>query len=169
MTVKVDTPPPMDQPEAAVGYSLSGVGLTLLIAQVFGAQDRLLSRFLSPYGLTRPRATILRILDAQPNKRLPLNEISKHMKVTTTNITKLVDRLEQSGFLERVPSETDRRVLFAQLTPKGQALETMTRPRVAQFMDEVWSILTTDEQKQLGDLLAKIGAELERLNGGETV
>jgi DNA-binding MarR family transcriptional regulator len=155
-------------PEAPTSPAVdaSGVGLTQALAAVFGAQDRVLSRFFGPFGLTRPRWTILRVLASQPEQRLPMNEISKHMKVSTANVTKLVDGLEKGGLLRRVPSPTDRRVLFAQLTPEGEALQLELRPVIAEFLAHVWEALTAEERVLLAGLLAKAHAELERRGGG---
>jgi DNA-binding MarR family transcriptional regulator len=35
-------------------------------------------------------------------------------------VTSLVDNLVKLGYLRRVPSKTDRRVVLAQITPKGR-------------------------------------------------
>jgi DNA-binding MarR family transcriptional regulator len=41
--------------------------------------------------------------------------------VHATSVTNIVDGLERSGLVERLPDASDRRLTLAQLTPKGRA------------------------------------------------
>lgn len=52
---------------------------------------------------------------------MPMNKLGEHMFVTPANITGLVDRLEQRGYIERVERGTDRRIVTMRLTAKGKA------------------------------------------------
>lgn len=50
---------------------------------------------------------------------LKLSEISQRICLSRAGITKMMDRLEKSGFVKRIPSKTDRRVVMAGLTKRG--------------------------------------------------
>ena len=52
-------------------------------------------------------------------KSLPMSAIGKMLSISKPNITTLVDRLVEIGMAERVPDETDRRVIHIRLTQKG--------------------------------------------------
>ena len=55
---------------------------------------------------------------------LKLSALSKRIYLSKAGITKMMDRLEKTGFVKRVPSKTDRRVIMARLTKRGaKALE----------------------------------------------
>jgi DNA-binding MarR family transcriptional regulator len=49
--------------------------------------------------------------------RLRMADLADTLVVTRGGVTKIVDRLVDAGHLERVDSEEDRRVVFAQVTP----------------------------------------------------
>ena len=50
---------------------------------------------------------------------LKLSEISRRIYVSKAGITKMVDRLEDAGFVKRIRSKQDRRVIVAGLTKRG--------------------------------------------------
>jgi DNA-binding MarR family transcriptional regulator len=49
--------------------------------------------------------------------RLRMADLADTLVVTRGGVTKIVDRLVDAGHLSRVPSEEDRRVVFAEVTP----------------------------------------------------
>jgi len=51
-----------------------------------------------------------------------MSELSDVLKTTKSNITNLVDILERSGYLSRVRSREDRRVVMVKLTKEGKRL-----------------------------------------------
>lgn len=59
------------------------------------------------------------ILSTAPQMRRPMVDVTRRMLVSKSNVTQLVDKLEQSGMVTREPSASDRRQVFAALTPKG--------------------------------------------------
>jgi DNA-binding MarR family transcriptional regulator len=71
------------------------------------------------FGATLPQFDLLAQLYRE-NDGLKLGELSKRTMVTNGNITGLVERLEEDGFLLRERPREDRRVTVARLTPKGR-------------------------------------------------
>ena len=53
--------------------------------------------------------------------RLTMGSLAEEVSLTTGGVTRLVDRMEAAGFVERVPCPTDRRVSYASLTDSGRA------------------------------------------------
>jgi len=68
----------------------------------------------------------------------------------------LLDKLEQRGYLKRVPDPDDRRALRLELTTQGKAL----RKRVIGYCDAVASRIfegtTAREREQLHDVLSRV-------------
>lgn len=64
---------------------------------------------------------LFRLADA-PERRLRLNELTSHARMTKSGVSRLVDRMQTGGLIrtERCPS--DRRGAFAVLTAQGQAV-----------------------------------------------
>ena len=68
-------------------------------------------------SLTAPQATLLRVMD--PERPSPMSSLATALACHASNVTGLVDRLEEQGLVTRRPSEEDRRVKHICLTPKG--------------------------------------------------
>jgi DNA-binding MarR family transcriptional regulator len=57
-----------------------------------------------------------------------MNELADKAVLSRSNLTRLVDRLEQAGLVERQRSEDDRRGAFAVLTAEGKAMRKRMWP-----------------------------------------
>jgi MarR family transcriptional regulator, 2-MHQ and catechol-resistance regulon repressor len=88
---------------------------------------------------------------------LPLQQIGEKILISSGNITYVVDKLEQKQLLVRKPSVHDRRVIFAELTPQGQALLADFFPQHTQAIRTAVSGLSPEEQMQAVQLLRKLG------------
>ncbi|MER9199970.1 MarR family transcriptional regulator [Mesorhizobium sp. M0933] len=70
-------------------------------------------------GLTPNDSRALFTLDKDAGK--PIGALAAQWQCDPSTATWLVDRLEQAGLAERIPSPGDRRVKLVKLTPKGAA------------------------------------------------
>ena len=61
-------------------------------------------------------------LERADAQRLRISEFARWMVISRSNITRLVDRLEDAGYAERRPSEDDKRGAYAVLTAEGRKL-----------------------------------------------
>jgi MarR family transcriptional regulator, 2-MHQ and catechol-resistance regulon repressor len=104
--------------------------------------------------LTTPQFGVLEILNKVGP--VPLKKISEEMMVTGANITCVVENLEKEGYVKRVPSKEDRRVIHAELTPTGKSKIDSIMPAYAESMASVVASLNDHEQKELIKLLGKI-------------
>jgi MarR family 2-MHQ and catechol resistance regulon transcriptional repressor len=88
-------------------------------------------------------------------------EICGKLLKSSGNTTLVVDNLEKHGLVQRQRDEHDRRVVMVQLTEAGNELIAGLFPAHAAAVAEELSVLTDDEQRQLGDLCRKLGKGLE--------
>jgi DNA-binding MarR family transcriptional regulator len=88
-------------------------------------------------------------------------EIARHMDHDTGATTRLVDQLEERGFLARRRSTTDRRVVHLEITPAGKALATSLMPRLVGFWNEVLEGFSPQEASQMISLLTRLLARIE--------
>jgi DNA-binding MarR family transcriptional regulator len=79
-----------------------------------------IERTLRPLGLTFARYEVLMLLSFSRHGALPITKMGGRLMVHPTGITKLVDKLEQQGLVERVPNPNDRRGTLARITPAGR-------------------------------------------------
>lgn len=107
------------------------------------------------YGLNPTEFGILELL--YHKGPLPLQQIGEKILISSGNITYSVDKLEQKRLLARRPAQTDRRVIFAELTEQGQALLADIFPQHAEALRLATNGLTDEEKIQAISLLKKLG------------
>jgi len=79
-----------------------------------------LNALLKPFDLTFPRYEALMLLEFSSRGSLPLGKIGERLQVHRTSVTNIVDQLERSGFVRRVPHDADRRAVLAEITAAGR-------------------------------------------------
>ena len=100
--------------------------LTTYAVLVERIENRLAQAGLPPLGWY----DVLWGLERAPHQRLRMSELAQKVVVSRSNLTRLVDRLEDAGLVERERSEEDRRGAYAVLTESGQAVHVASvRPR----------------------------------------
>jgi DNA-binding MarR family transcriptional regulator len=87
---------------------------------------------------------------------LPFGEIGEKMMVTVSNLTGIVDRLEEKGLVARERDTHDRRVIRVRLTEKGSKLYKNTIPLFEKSISQFFSPLDKSQQKELSSLLRKL-------------
>ena len=80
------------------------------------------------HGLPLTQYEVLLHLEAAPEHRLRMSELARSVLLSQSGVTRLVDRLEARGLVERAPCAEDRRVLWAQLTDEGRKRLEAARP-----------------------------------------
>ena len=82
------------------------------------------------HGITQGHYNVLRILRGSRAEGRSRCEIAGRMVERAPDVTRLVDRLEAQGLVERDRSESDRRLSITRITAKGLDLLEEMRPRV---------------------------------------
>ncbi len=100
---------------------------------------------------------------------LRMKELAEHILYSKSGFTRVVDRMEEAGFVRRVHPETDRRSIFVVATDKG--LETMERARRhhRDWIEEHFSRPLSDTDiNALTRALEKLSAHARPLRSGRT-
>jgi DNA-binding MarR family transcriptional regulator len=106
--------------------------------------------------LTTSQYNVLRILRGSHPTRVPCSEIVERMIARDPDVTRLVDRLARRGFVDRIRSRTDRRVVQVGITAKGLALLESLDSAVGRLPKEMLGHLGRGKLKQLGSLLEAV-------------
>lgn len=111
----------------------------------------------SSVGLPLAWFEVLAQLSGAPEGRLTMQELANTVLLSKSGITRLVDRMEGAGLLERQACPTDRRSTYAAVTTAGRdalrdALEPTSRSVAARFTDHV----TAAELSMLRTILKKV-------------
>ena len=112
---------------------------------------------LAKLGLTPPQFYVLATIGYAG--RLPFGEIGAKMMVTVSNLTGIVDRLEDKNLVVRKRDEKDRRVVHVVLTDKGANLYKSTIPQFEKSVAQIFTGLSKPEQKELSALLRKLNLD----------
>src|SRR4051794_1971805 len=131
------------------------------VTSVMRAQQVLLARLnelLGPLGLTFPRYEALMLLSFTRTGALPLGKVGERLQVHRTSVTNIIDKLEQAGFVQRVPHEADRRTTLAEITEAGREVAAKA---TLLLNDDAFGLdaLGDGEQEQLTELLRTLRIE----------
>lgn len=83
-------------------------------------------------------------------------KLSQALAVSAPNLTVLLDRMAEKGWLERQRSEADRRAQHVHLTPRGRELAQKAHEISLTMEQELLKHLTEGERAMLKELLAKV-------------
>lgn len=100
---------------------------------------------------------VLLHLGRSPGGFRPMGELVNATAFTSGGVTRLVDRMEQAGYVERRPCPTDRRVQYVGLTHAGsEMLQRATEVHLRGIQDYVYDVLDEDEIADLNVILTKL-------------
>jgi len=128
--------------------------LTLLMAveKIRWPHEQLLAK----HDLTLQQFNVLRILRGAGKDGLPTLEIPDRMVQRTPGITRLIDRLESKGLVDRVRSPADRRQVLCSISNDGLALlRRLDRP-IDALDAQSFEPLSGEEVRRLIRLLDKV-------------
>jgi DNA-binding MarR family transcriptional regulator len=83
---------------------------------------------LAGHGLTLGDYQVLVFLSEAEERAMRMCDLAVRLQLSPSGLTRRLDGLVRSGLVERRPSETDRRVMLAVLTPKGIAAMKAAAP-----------------------------------------
>jgi DNA-binding MarR family transcriptional regulator len=99
---------------------------------------------------------LLRLSDAQAH-RMRMAEMAEAVAMSKSGATRLIDRLEQQGLVQRIPCPEDRRSVWACLTQKGIRRVKTIRPKYEAVVRQTLAEkLTRAEAAALAELLEKL-------------
>lgn len=119
-----------------------------------------MSKELKEYGLTHEQYNVLRILKGKHPEHICVKEIACRMIEKSSNVPRIIDRLEAKKLVKRTASDSDRRETVIVLTPAGINILQHSTDRINKLMDK---IMVIDEQKA-----AELSQLLEDIRKGET-
>lgn len=106
------------------------------------------------FALTFPQLVALKHLSkAGP---MTMSDLTDRMDVTRGAMTGLIDRLEEAKLVMRRHSETDRRVIFLDLTPHGQHVLAQTAESWHQETQRWLMKLDDAERNQVSQALGRL-------------
>lgn len=132
--------------------------------EVMRAEDvlrRLLDRELrEERGISLSEYVVLLTLRYAPGGSLPVGALCEEVQLTRSGVTRLVDRMEGAGTVERIAGPADRRTVRAAITAHGRDVLRKAWPVHRRGIDEHFSAyLSEAEAATLRDLLLRVVPE----------
>ena len=108
-------------------------------------------------GLPVPWIGVLIRLARSPGQQLRMSELARDMTMSTSGLTRLIDRVEAAGHVRRQACPSDRRGLLAVLTDEGRDVLREVAPHHVADLDRFLAGALTDaELAQLTALLQRV-------------
>jgi DNA-binding MarR family transcriptional regulator len=136
----------------------AAVSLARTAALLQHAGEELLGRF----EITQTQYNVLRILRGAGPDGLCRTEIAERMINRVPDVTRLLDRMEDAGLVERERGEEDRRFVTARITREGLKILTQLDQPLHDFLETKLSHMGAGKLRALIDLLAEARTELPR-------
>lgn len=131
--------------------------LNLMLTSYYIRND--INNIVKESGLTRGQHNVLRILKGVYPEGHARCDIIDRMVEPAPDVTRLIDRLEDAGYVERHRSKEDARKSITTLTEKGVEMVEEIRPKLEDFSESMGDYLTKEECRKLSELCEKIYAE----------
>ena len=117
--------------------------------------SKLRKNFREEFDFTMPRFDLLAQLDREP-RGLVMGELSKRLMVSAGNITPILSRLVEEGYIARMASKLDRRVQIVFLTAEGRKKFRRMAKKHGQWLNEILSKLDADELDAITKQLTRL-------------
>jgi DNA-binding MarR family transcriptional regulator len=117
-------------------------------------------RFFSELDITTAQMRVLGQLRRWG--KLSGRDLAARLGVAPATVVPLCDRLEELGYLRRIPDHEDRRLTWLELAPAGNELFRRLWIAGGERVMEAIAQLSTEDRRTLERLLSRIADHLER-------
>ena len=132
-----------------------GYDLVIQVLSVANVMVRESHRLFRPHGLSEAQFNVLNVLGPEP-AGLSQRALSDVLVVDRSNITGLLDRMEQAGWVRRTDHPSDRRVYLVTLTAEGRKLWQKVLPEYIAAVSGVTAAVPAADLKRALATLQKL-------------
>ena len=132
--------------------------LDVLFAQICRLKHTRVQSLLEALGLYEGQPALLHSLWAEEG--LTHTELARRLHVRPATVTKMIQRMEKSGFVERRPDPADQRLSRVYLTEAGRSVQAAVREVWRTLEREAFSGFSDDERAQLQRFFRQIRENL---------
>jgi len=144
-----------------MSQQLESESLDQLLAQICRLKHARVRALLETLGLYEGQPSMLRVLWAEEG--LTHGDLARRLRVQPATITKMIQRMQKAGFVERRPDPEDERVSRVYLTESGRAVQADVRGVWHTLEKEAFAEFTEEERALLRQFFVQIRANLLRV------
>jgi DNA-binding MarR family transcriptional regulator len=130
----------------------------LSLGRTWAGLEHEMAEALKPHGVTPTQYNVLRILRGAGEEGLCRSEIMERMIARVPDGTRLLDRMEAAGLIERSRGAEDRRFVTALITEEGLRVAAAAEEAVLTLHGRQFSALAPEDLRQLVGILEKARA-----------
>ena len=134
-----------------------------LLWQLDHALNKGSRRLLRTVGVTAPQRFIIKVVGMRPG--CSPGELARFMHVTPATVTRVVQRMEEAGYLRRAPDPDDSRRVKLHLTAKGRRVEGRAAAPSESPISQALARLPADRITVAMEVLEAVVASLEAQGG----
>ncbi|MGM1046769.1 Transcriptional regulators [Paenibacillus uliginis N3/975] len=87
---------------------------------------------------------------------IKVSELSEILHITMPSVSQMINGLEQKGYVKRITTKNDRRVVYITLDVEGEAALKKAKKTFLSFTDEIVTRLGHEETEQLITLCTRL-------------
>jgi DNA-binding MarR family transcriptional regulator len=131
------------------------------VAAFSAAQRRLRSRDSKAGGISYAQWHLLRQL--AESDELPAGKLAAGADLTPASVTQMLDHLAEQGWVERVRSDSDRRVVLNRLTPVGRERLAAKQAEIEERWRDALGDISAEELGQAARVLRRMAEVLDAI------
>ena len=135
-------------------------GIDFLLAQTCRMHYVRVHELLETIGLYRGQPPLLHAL--WEKEGLSHTELAAHLQITPATTTKMIQRMEKAGFVQRRPDPQDQRLSRVYLTEAGRAIRSEVEAVWSQIEAETFAGFSSEEKDALRLTFRKIQTNLSK-------
>ncbi len=90
-------------------------------------------------------------------------ELAEAIGITPPSLVKLLDRLEEDGWVQRLPEPQDRRAKRVGLTPKAEHMVQRIEQEARTLRDEIWKGISSSERQIFLQVLERLDQRMDAI------
>lgn len=137
-----------------------GAEALVSILRTAAVLDHQLTDALKPFGITHTQYNVLRILRGAGAAGLCGREVAERMVSPVPDVSRLLDRMEDTDLISRERDSEDRRHVTARISRKGLAMLEEATPRLEAVERARFGQLPAGRLQQLLEVLAAVRGNL---------
>jgi len=138
----------------------SDKSILFLIAKARNTLKKEFEKELKPYDISYAHRVILIRLSEKDS--VTQKELAKDTYFEQSNLTLMLDKLEQKGLVKRLPKENDRRAYLISITPEGKELIAPLVGMGETIMEKALAGISSEQKKEFSKFLEQIHLNLQK-------